>query len=101
MGQFFIRKNTKAGAGGGGGGRGSFGKSPDFLRDLFVKPSLINFPSILIFVPKIFGGKSKYGYTKTNTNTKHISGMCIKPNIFNFTLIFMQNIWGVDTFSKV
>ena len=20
--------------------------------------------------------------------------MCIKPNIFNFTLIFVQNIWG-------
>ena len=24
--------------------------------------------------------------------------MCIKPNIFNFTLIFVQNIWGAQTY---
>ena len=45
MGQFLIRKNTKQG--GGGGGRGRFGKSPHFLRDFSLKPSL-NYLACLI-----------------------------------------------------
>ena len=28
---------------------------------------------------------------------KPISGMCVKPNIFRSVLIFMLNIWGVDS----
>ena len=64
MGQFFIRKNTKAGVGG-VVGRGSFGKSPDFLRNLFVKPSLINFPSTKI---SFFGPYCAISETLQNFN---------------------------------
>ena len=47
------------------GGRGSFGKSPDFLRNLFVKPSLINFPSTKI---SFFGPYCAISETLQNFN---------------------------------
>ena len=45
LGHFSIRKNTKPGGGREGGCRGRFGKSPDFLFDLFCEtfPKRYNF----------------------------------------------------------
>ena len=52
---------------------------------------------------KIWIYKNKYKYKTQRLSLrpsgviereKHVSEMCIKPNIFNFTLIFVQNIWG-------
>ena len=36
-------------------------------------------------------------YEWMGVGEKPISGMCVKPNIFHSILIFMLNIWGVDS----
>ena len=37
------------------------------------------------------------GLRVNGVGEKPISGMCVKPNIFHSILIFMLNIWGVDS----
>ena len=37
------------------------------------------------------------GLRVNGVGEKPISGMCVKPNIFRSVLIFMLNIWGVDS----